>query len=194
LAEQEERLFGLRNLRRSAGLSQTELGEMVGVGQDAISNYERGTRFPTPKHLRAVAEALGCSIPDLFREQHLSAPKEPAPSRQDLAQKVQARGGSGFWFLATDELKRGASTAYELRNIVRQVARTQRIVRDMLAEPATKSGLTRGERKALQQLAREYTSKLYALLMRVDLVLEAEARELTAELEAAIAMEQEVNA
>jgi transcriptional regulator with XRE-family HTH domain len=190
LAEQDERLIGLRNLRRSMGFSQAELGEMVGVGQDAISNYERGIRFPAPRHLRALAEALGCSIPDLFREQHLSAPKSPAPSRQHLAQIVQARGGSGFWFLTTDELKKAASSSFELRNIIRQLARTQRIVREMLAE----GGLARGDRKALQRIAREYTGKLVALTQRVDAVLEAEARELTAELEAAMAIEQEANA
>ena len=190
MQEQEERLIGLRNLRRSVGYSQAELAEKVGVGQDAISNYERGTRFPAPRHLRALAEALGCSIPDMFREQRLSAPKPPAPSRQDLAQIVQARGGSGFWFLTTDELKKAAGSSFELRNIVRQLARTQRLVREMLAE----GGLARNDRKALQQIAREYTSKLVALTQRVDAILEAEARELTVELEAAMALEQEVHA
>lgn len=191
MAEQGERLVGLRNLRRSLGLSQAELGERVGVGQDAISGYERGTRFPTPKHLWALAEALHCRIPDLFREQPLHAPKEVAPSRQHLAQLVQARGGSGFWFLTTDELKQAAGSSFELRNIIRQLASTQYIVRDMLADPHT--DLARNERKALQRLAREYTRKLVALGSRVGAVIEAEERELDAELASAMEIEQEVS-
>jgi hypothetical protein len=60
----------------------------------------------------------------------------------------------------------------------------------MLADPHT--ALERNERKALQRLAREYTRKLVVLGTRVDSILEAEARELAAELESAMEIEQEV--
>ena len=190
MIEQKEQLIGLRNLRRSLGLSQAELAEKVGVGQDAISHYERGIRFPTPKHLRLLAETLHCNIPDLFREQPLSAPKEPPRSRQHLGRMVQDWGGSGYWVMTTDELKKAAGSAFELRNMVRQLASTQRIVRDRLAE----GGVERADRKALQQIAKQYTNKLVALSMRAEAVLEAEARELTAELELAMNLEQEVRA
>lgn len=33
---------GIRNLRESRGLTQRELGEMVGVGDKAVSKWETG--------------------------------------------------------------------------------------------------------------------------------------------------------
>lgn len=45
----------LRLLRRSRGLTQRVAGEATGLGREAISNYERGCRTPTPWTLAALA-------------------------------------------------------------------------------------------------------------------------------------------
>lgn len=46
--------------RERAGMSQKELGEHVGYGEEQISSIERGRRTPQPEFLAAVDELLGC--------------------------------------------------------------------------------------------------------------------------------------
>ena len=45
----------LREVRKKRGLTQTELGELIGVGKSAICCYEKETRNPT---LEAVIEMI----------------------------------------------------------------------------------------------------------------------------------------
>jgi transcriptional regulator with XRE-family HTH domain len=45
--------------RRSAGLTQTELADKLGVSENAVQTWEAGTFTPRPKRLHALAEALG---------------------------------------------------------------------------------------------------------------------------------------
>lgn len=49
----------LRSARRRLGLTQQEMAERVGVGRDAVSEWESGRVQPQRRHLRAVQEALG---------------------------------------------------------------------------------------------------------------------------------------
>ncbi len=52
------RIYELRNRLQ---WSQTELAERSGLSQNAISNYERGTREAGSAALASIAHALGCS-------------------------------------------------------------------------------------------------------------------------------------
>lgn len=52
----------LRAARKNLGLTQKQLGELAGVGQVVIANYERGARFPGEDKLRRLAEALHVSL------------------------------------------------------------------------------------------------------------------------------------
>ena len=52
----------LRNLRRSRGIQQAELGHRFKLSPSAIGSYERGLREPTYAHLVAFAEFFGVSI------------------------------------------------------------------------------------------------------------------------------------
>ncbi|HEY2293943.1 MAG TPA: helix-turn-helix transcriptional regulator, partial [Thermoanaerobaculia bacterium] len=45
-------------LRSYADLKQTELGEITGLGQGAISRYETGDTVPSPESLRRISEAV----------------------------------------------------------------------------------------------------------------------------------------
>lgn len=45
-------------LRKSAGLSQDAVGAAVGATRQAVNHWEKGTRFPRPRHLHAYAELL----------------------------------------------------------------------------------------------------------------------------------------
>ena len=56
----------IREARRSAGLSQTELGRRVGVLQCTISDWERGEHRPPDARKMQLAEALDVPVPDLF--------------------------------------------------------------------------------------------------------------------------------
>jgi Zn-dependent peptidase ImmA (M78 family)/DNA-binding XRE family transcriptional regulator len=59
----------LRQLRTARGMTQQELSDATGglVTKQSISKYERGKSQPSPKVLRALAEAFGVKTADLFR-------------------------------------------------------------------------------------------------------------------------------
>jgi transcriptional regulator with XRE-family HTH domain len=50
----------IRVLREAKGLTQTQLGEMIGLSQDAIGKIERGDRNLKANQIKAIARALGC--------------------------------------------------------------------------------------------------------------------------------------
>lgn len=51
----------IRKIRTEKGLSQTELGEMVGLTADRIQKYENGARKPKADLLKKIAAALDVS-------------------------------------------------------------------------------------------------------------------------------------
>src|SRR6266699_2332734 len=69
-------LFGqrLRHIRRSRGLTLTELGERVGRAPSVLSLLENGRREPKLSLIEAIATALGVSSDELMRRE--------APSRR----------------------------------------------------------------------------------------------------------------
>lgn len=59
-ATQAERIGRrIRAIRTSRGLSQTQLGDMLGVPADQIQKYENGARNPRGDRLSHIASALG---------------------------------------------------------------------------------------------------------------------------------------
>lgn len=58
----------LRKARLDRGLSQEELGLQTGVHRNYIGGIERGERSPTVITVAKLAEALGVSLADLFRQ------------------------------------------------------------------------------------------------------------------------------
>ena len=67
----------LKQLRRRRGLSQKDLAEASGVGQDTISGIESGRHEPRPSTLRKLADTLGVEVADLFEKRE--SPKALAP-------------------------------------------------------------------------------------------------------------------
>ena len=55
--------------RRLLGISQEVMAERVGISQESLSRMEKGVIAPRFERLQLFADALGCSIPDLFRIQ-----------------------------------------------------------------------------------------------------------------------------
>ncbi len=55
----------IRRLRNTAGLTQVELAEKIGVSQGSLSAYESGKDTPSIKTLIRIADALGCTLDEL---------------------------------------------------------------------------------------------------------------------------------
>lgn len=67
-------LPGLAPRIRIAGITQSELARRLGVGRATVSQWVCGGAYPSTVLLPALAEALGCSIDDLFSESVLLIP------------------------------------------------------------------------------------------------------------------------
>ena len=67
----------VRRMRREKGLSQQELADLAGVGQDSISAIETGKHEPHPRTLRKLAEALDVEVADFFREPAIPLAEAP---------------------------------------------------------------------------------------------------------------------
>lgn len=59
----------LKALRKESRMTQTELARATGISFSAISAYERGTRIPSPKVMKKLADFYGVSLDYLFGEQ-----------------------------------------------------------------------------------------------------------------------------
>ena len=64
----------IKEARESAGLTQRELGDRIGVVEMTVSRYERGVNQPTIEGLSAIADALGVSLVELLPNSGLTAP------------------------------------------------------------------------------------------------------------------------
>jgi transcriptional regulator with XRE-family HTH domain len=56
----------IRNLRKSKGLSQMQLAEMIGVSYQQIQKYEKGTDNLSVDRLRQFAKALETPVTTFF--------------------------------------------------------------------------------------------------------------------------------
>ncbi len=56
----------LKKLREDAGISQSKIGQLVGVPQSSIYRYEQGQSTPSPKTFRWYADYFDVSLDYLF--------------------------------------------------------------------------------------------------------------------------------
>ena len=68
----------IKSIRTKTGLSQEELGELVGRSVDTISAIERGKNFPNYETLNKLASAFGLSVETLLNEDDDTMPLERA--------------------------------------------------------------------------------------------------------------------
>jgi transcriptional regulator with XRE-family HTH domain len=78
----------LRTARRSAGLTQKQLGEALGVESITVSRWERGVTTPSLPRLRRVAELTQTTVSDLVRSPDAASAHavELAALREELAE------------------------------------------------------------------------------------------------------------
>jgi len=72
----------LRELREERGFSQYGLAQESGVGRSTIAALEAAERGAHPSTMRALARALGVTVPDLYRDP-ITPP--PPPSQEGPA-------------------------------------------------------------------------------------------------------------
>lgn len=58
----------IRELRKEALMTQTDLAKKIGVSTQAVSNYEKGIRRIPVSLLPEIKDALGCTWEELFGE------------------------------------------------------------------------------------------------------------------------------
>jgi transcriptional regulator with XRE-family HTH domain len=70
----------LKELRKAKGFSQMELARQSGLSLSIITQLEQGlTADPKLSTLKGLAEALGCTLDELARDDGGAAPAEAPP-------------------------------------------------------------------------------------------------------------------
>lgn len=91
VARKENAELGQRvqRIRKSRGMSQTELGNKIGLSQRAVSHYESGiNRIPAP-HLLKIAEVLKTSLQELTGKKKIALPETKSKRSIKILQKVE---------------------------------------------------------------------------------------------------------
>lgn len=63
-------------LRQEKGLTQKELGDMLGVTNKAVSKWENGASMPRMEYLHDLSAILGCTEEELFLGRRIDKDKE----------------------------------------------------------------------------------------------------------------------
>ena len=58
----------LKEIREKQFLTQAELGKLIGVEQNTISQWEQDVRMPRADKLPLIAKVLNCTVDDLFED------------------------------------------------------------------------------------------------------------------------------
>ena len=97
----------IRNARKSAGLTQRQLSQQLGVSNTSVSNWEKNLSKPDADMIQKLCGILRLQPNDFY------ATEEPVPSRQAVTDediKFALFGGSGDITDAMyDEVKRFAA-------------------------------------------------------------------------------------
>lgn len=111
----------IKEARETAGLTQEELGKLVGVTGSAITNYEKETSHPKESVMYSLIEALGVDANYLFQD---CVKAKKAPSISDEAMKIAAR------YEKLDGIGRGAVNAimkYEENRMAEELQKVSRL-------------------------------------------------------------------
>lgn len=78
----------IATLRKEQGLSQVQLGEMLGVSQQKISHIEVGRSRVPLSLLPSLARALAVSVEELLGEERKPGKRGPAPKLQRQLERI----------------------------------------------------------------------------------------------------------
>lgn len=82
----------LRELRLKRGMTQTQVGDLIGVSCVTIGRYEAGEREPSNAKIAALADYFGVSVDYLLgHDEHPQTSPSPADrQRQDVEAMLRA--------------------------------------------------------------------------------------------------------
>lgn len=78
----------LKKYRKESDLTQEQLAELIGVAKTTIAGYERGSREPDVKKIKALAKALDITGDELLGTGFETTETKKAPSLSDGARKI----------------------------------------------------------------------------------------------------------
>jgi transcriptional regulator with XRE-family HTH domain len=79
-------------LRRSRGLTRTDLAQPLGVSRWAVGRWEQGAQTPRPSHVRKLAAVLGVSTQEFWEpDSAAAAPKLKRERRRNEAKLLRDR-------------------------------------------------------------------------------------------------------
>ena len=109
----EKKIIGqnIRKVRKKAGLTLQDVGNLVGLSAGAISQYERGERVPDIVTMFKLSEVLRCSVDELATEDYKAQMRINSKNAIELG-PVRAIEDSAFRriesaYLRMDEGSRG---------------------------------------------------------------------------------------
>ena len=104
----------LKDARKKLKLSQTELGNLIGVGKSAICCYEKETRNPTLESIVDLIEVLGVTADYLLGTDHIietdsdEMPKYRAMTNEEVTFIEELRKDKIVYEILFQDPKRGS--------------------------------------------------------------------------------------
>lgn len=86
----------LQAARKSRGLSQEQLADLLGISRQAISKWERDDSAPDAEKILALSDALGVSCDALLRGADRAAPPAKAPVETPAAPDAPKKKRAGL--------------------------------------------------------------------------------------------------
>ena len=83
-------MIAIKEMRSARGITQSDLAEIIGTTEAAISRYENGKREPRLAIVAKLADALGCTIDELIEGRNAHARDDsaiPRPRRGRVLQR-----------------------------------------------------------------------------------------------------------
>ncbi len=78
----------IASLRKEQGLTQAQLGDLLGISQQAMNSFEKGRRRVPLSALPALTKALGVSTETLLGQRPASGKRGPAPKLQQQLERL----------------------------------------------------------------------------------------------------------
>lgn len=96
----------IRDFRKSANLTQKQLGEKIGVSGAMIGQYETGVRNPKRETLERIADALGVHVFDFdVAAYHFVTESEAYPERETWGEMFKDVSDYITGMVATDDIR-----------------------------------------------------------------------------------------
>lgn len=104
----------LKDARKKKGLTQDELGKLVGVGKSAICCYEKETRNPTIETIIEFMHVLGVTsdyllgTDDLIKVEHAQLPEFRTMTKEEVMFIDELRKDKLVYEILFEDPKRGS--------------------------------------------------------------------------------------